>query len=358
MNSEKVVVDEHVVPAPNGARGQGSAKSLTRTSTVASQVGIWEVCYGNLGRNVHIKKSELAKLKIIDGEVESVLELIEKFQSADLRFRVPLKIMQAVLVSNVERTIQNRVSECVAFALAKYANLGEFVSWPLKDQEITLKEILRVVKSHSTEENFGEDFQVNVLKCFALLMVAGGRWDIDRFASELSANIWQADSKISNRTFEAATLSESTQHNALEILEKRFRMAKQTQERELDQRAKREAEILSGLEVANQQLGKASEDIHRLEGQNAELVKANAELVDELKSERLNATINRSHFADDFETLRGEVLRNLTSQIGLLSDGVQALKAGHHAIAEEYVDRAIRSINKEVQRLGEQEVGA
>ena len=61
--------------------------------------------------------------------------------------------------------------------------------------------------------------------------------------------------------------------------------------------------------------------------------------------------MDKSHLADDYEVLRTQVIRRLSAQVGLLRDGLHALRNGRTGVAEEFLDRSLTAIEGEVTRL-------
>jgi type II secretory pathway predicted ATPase ExeA len=115
-------------------------------------------------------------------------------------------------------------------------------------------------------------------------------------------------------------------------------------EDEARRRADEEGRYRNAIEQADHRIDSLSETLSQRE---AELAALRASLAEEVQK----GDVSRSHLTDDFETLRGEVLRRLTDQVDLMSDGLHALRAGHTSIADEYVDRALRAITAEASRL-------
>ncbi len=62
--------------------------------------------------------------------------------------------------------------------------------------------------------------------------------------------------------------------------------------------------------------------------------------------------IRMSHTIDDLATDLGKLRRTVSQQVDLLTDGLDALRAGRYAVAEEFMERARDSLAK---RLAEQE---
>jgi uncharacterized phage infection (PIP) family protein YhgE len=82
------------------------------------------------------------------------------------------------------------------------------------------------------------------------------------------------------------------------------------------------------------------------------------QLESRLRDEQEQASIARSHHADDYEILRTQIVRQLSKQANLLGDGLHALRNGRHEIADEFVDRALTAITGEVASLRQQDLGS
>lgn len=54
------------------------------------------------------------------------------------------------------------------------------------------------------------------------------------------------------------------------------------------------------------------------------------------------------HLIADLEADRASALRTLVTQMGLLTDGLHALRNGRTAVAEEFMDRAISAMSAEI----------
>jgi hypothetical protein len=64
-----------------------------------------------------------------------------------------------------------------------------------------------------------------------------------------------------------------------------------------------------------------------------------------------DTTVLRSHAVDDFEQLRTGTVRTLRTNIWLLQDGLDALRAGRTHITDEFLERALDALIAEHGRL-------
>lgn len=76
-----------------------------------------------------------------------------------------------------------------------------------------------------------------------------------------------------------------------------------------------------------------------------------AQLERELAEERERASIARSHHAADYEALRTQIVRQLDKQKLLLVDGLHAIRHGRLTVADEFVDRSLVAITREIDNL-------
>ena len=58
------------------------------------------------------------------------------------------------------------------------------------------------------------------------------------------------------------------------------------------------------------------------------------------------AKVQLARIYDRHETLKGDTFRKLGTQINNLTDGLAASQAGHHGIAEQFMDNAIRELKE------------
>lgn len=76
-----------------------------------------------------------------------------------------------------------------------------------------------------------------------------------------------------------------------------------------------------------------------------------AELERELAKEQSGRFADEMHAVNDYEVLRTQVIRLLSGQVNLLTDGLHALRNGSTAVADEFIDRVLGKIDAEVKRL-------
>jgi predicted RNase H-like nuclease (RuvC/YqgF family) len=63
--------------------------------------------------------------------------------------------------------------------------------------------------------------------------------------------------------------------------------------------------------------------------------------------------VQSSHAVDDYENLRTRVIRSIDRQLGLLEDGLHALRNGSTGVTEEYLERVIEAFVSQANSLRE-----
>ncbi|MFZ4434513.1 MAG: hypothetical protein ACOYOQ_15070, partial [Microthrixaceae bacterium] len=106
-------------------------------------------------------------------------------------------------------------------------------------------------------------------------------------------------------------------------------------------------------EQAERSLLAANEEAEQLRRRIDEHEAAIEELDRSLKSEQQARRVESSHAIDDYEQLRARVIRLLDGQLGLLEDGLHALRHGSTSVTEEFLERVIDDTVKQLGRLRE-----
>jgi hypothetical protein len=110
---------------------------------------------------------------------------------------------------------------------------------------------------------------------------------------------------------------------------------------------------LERMEIEDELLERSSR-ISVLEETLAEAEAHAASLRDDLMTEQRSRVHDRSHHVDDFETLRTRVVRLLDRQTELLADGLHALRDGSTDVTEEFVERTLAALTRELEQLRRQ----
>jgi hypothetical protein len=201
-----------------------------------------------------------------------------------------------------------------------------------------------------------ERLRVNAVTAFEMFRVLRDGWTIDRFVQDMASLVWDAPS-YRHVPKVASVLASAKSTDALSQLSRHFERLLREMERqtgnaraEATQQARRAAAAESAEAALSAQLTAEKERARELA---AEVLDLNHRLA----AEQSSRVVDKSHLVDDFEVLRTQVIRRLSSQVELLSDGLHALRNGSTNVAEEFLDRSLTAIEGELNRLKELDGG-
>lgn len=99
--------------------------------------------------------------------------------------------------------------------------------------------------------------------------------------------------------------------------------------------------------ITTDQMEIVSSEVVRLKGEISAL---RAEIADQQRQR----SVDKTHHADDYKSLRARVLRSLDKQSELLRSALHALRNERYSVADEYMERSMEAIDSERERLREQ----
>lgn len=193
----------------------------------------------------------------------------------------------------------------------------------------------------------GEQCKANAVHCLLLLFRATRGTSIERIQRHLQIGLWAPVGRryksevdmlhalLNTRDAAAASIT----HALLEkqVLEhSRNAQAARSSEERATSRASQLEEQLTGVE---EKLATAQAEADRLTNQLQQATQAHAN--------------DSAHWKDDYEKLRGQVLRRLKDELSLLDEGLQALRRDPpkvHVMVD-HAERAIDGLKMEMERL-------
>lgn len=153
---------------------------------------------------------------------------------------------------------------------------------------------------------------------------------------------WRTVAMLANARSATESLSELKRHFEALIRERETALNDAQEEVAAQfRRAGRERDIAGLLRV---ELAHEKEQVDSLKMRVVELER-------DLEKEQSGRFADGMHAVDDYEVLRTQVIRLLSGQVNLLTDGLHALRNGSTAVADEFVDRVLSKIDAEVKRL-------
>lgn len=359
---------------PARTRNTGSAGEGLPKPQMASIEDLIRSAYESRARLLELSKGELRKLPVDDAEIASQSALVAELAPKDPVLAVPFKLLQYVAWQGVDlRRAQDVESARVLIrlrdlSLVAMSHHPVFATWtdqladPSREPTLTsqyLREeacVLDPAKLGLTGEEFKQaarDRLVrNTVACFGLLRSLQCEWTPARFIDDSYEFCWRYEvpsaasrerivgTIAATRDLEVLGLVADNYTSRIDGLDRRVAEL----ERQLEAAGNREARLKDQLEEAANTAGAANT---RAEAFSADIVR----LKKELAAEQDNRVVDKSHMADDYETLRTRIIRRLGGEIDLLTDGLHALRNGSTGVAEEFLDRSLLALTREVEQL-------
>jgi hypothetical protein len=350
------------LPQEERDEGQPKAGSPSRPSNVAELI---EAAYAASSK-FKLKASEVSELEgslALDDSGSVEHDRIVTLAANDLTLRGLANFLTPISQhASLKSRLRDRVSDLATAALWQHTIFKDLSSQPLTPgglPDVSAKRIWQVVpgvaKRLGQSESQGKTLRTNAVTVFVLLRVIRGDWTLEDVASELGQTLWSVRPEATKRAVVAAAillgageydvptrLGTLHERAALEARKVEVRLSKTEAANNLNFRRARDAE------------DRVAELDREAIALQAELTASREQIVQfksRLKQEQEQGSVARSHHADDYEVLRTQIVRQLSRQTDLLSDGLHALRNNRHDVAEEFVDRALTAITREVASL-------
>lgn len=366
------------VVAPTGGDTQASGaaeeapapKSKAKPKPVITTVEeLLTFAYESNARLLEFSKEALKKLPIADEDIPSQSVLIASLAPADPTMSAPFKLLQFVARQGVELGrpgdggLAPALNRLVKLAIVALGHNPLFRVW--LDQLVDPRNQPSLGTQHLREEARRLDIErlgmtsvdrqrllKNATVCLGLLRSLQREWTLDQFLDELYASVWQYEAPEAAGVERAAgEVGASRDLAVLGIVGSNYLARIARLERRISQLERDAASASSRETRLRQELASASD---REEAASARATAFSAEVVrlqKELAAERDNRVVDKSHMTDDYETLRTRIIRRLGGEIDLLSDGLHALRNGAPTVAEEFLDRSLLALTREVEQL-------
>ncbi|MBX7136196.1 MAG: hypothetical protein K1X67_26295 [Fimbriimonadaceae bacterium] len=364
-------------------------KPVEKPSTIAD---LFKYAYRETaaGRKVNLAR-DLWDLSTTPDASSQEIALVRELAAADPLLDALANILTDVADIDLKDSVRERILELavVAFASHKlFENRLERLVDPRAEPHLTAAEISSAARSFAFEELDKEEslavsgtkrerLRINAVIAFELFRVLRDKWPKNRFIADLCELVWRAPSRFppprqKPDTYGLRDGQRDTEHrgdwrsiamlaNARSATDALSELVRHFETRLQDQDKK----IHAALDEASAQSRRAERERAEADSLKAELKEKNTQIdrlesgVSELKSrlekEQSGRFADEIHAVNDYETLRAQVVRQLSGQVNLLSDGLHALRNGSPEVADEFVDRALTKIEAEVKRLKELE---
>lgn len=351
------------LPQPKPDTDSKKKKTVERPQTVAA---LFQYAYGEAaGRKLNLAR-DLSYLNVDPDSLQEETDLVRRLAAEDPFLAVPPNLLADVADLQIKSPARQRIFELVLVALATHKLFEgrlERLADPQLEPALTAHEISSAARTFtfdplSEEKKLErrtakrEQLRVNSVTAFELFRVLRDGWTTDQFIEDMCALVWVGPSQRAPRGVALlATVRGAT--DALSQLARHFEVRLRQEKRETSDALERVAAQQLRAETAEERVRALTAAIETEKSRGDEQQAQAVKLAQLLETEQSRRFVDTSHAADDYEILRAQVIRQLSAQVNLLSDGLHALRNGSTAVAEEFVDRALNKIDAEVKRLKE-----
>jgi hypothetical protein len=367
--------------APEAKKNRDSPKAHPKPN-IATVEELLRFSYESKSRLLDLAQDMLRKLPIAGDEAPAQNELITSLALTDPTLGVTYKLLQCVARQGVDirplEEVDKRESEVIYLArvlrrlvelsLISMSRHPVFSAWtdqlvnPSREPKLSCRlfrdEARKVdaTRLGLADDQFkpadSERLVRNAVACFGLLRVIQHEWTIDEYIDQSYEFAWKPDTSGSAiRERIASTIAASRDLEVLGLVagNYRARVSRLDErvaelERHVESAANREARRALQLQESIDQAQSADARAHAF---SADIVRLQKELV----AERDKRVVDKSHMADDYETLRTRIIRRLSGEVDLLTDALHAMQNGSPSVAEEFLDRSVMALNREVEQL-------
>lgn len=352
-------------PEATDAKTQPTARKSSLRFTPKTVLELIEHAYAGGGKKLSLA-ADLTSLEADASQAEAEMHQLRKLAASDPLLAVPPQVLIALASVKTEYTARQQILKLMLAALADHPvflayrkQLFEPDAEPRLDAR-NVSDATQVVTyltlgykdSKSFTADNREKMRANAVMSFALLRVLRDRWPLEWFAESMSALVWNAPAPGTAQEAVAVLVS-GRRSDALSQLARHFEGKLAEAGRKLQETEGTAAFQARRASLAEEQQRALSAELDAERQHVADFTSQVAALKDSLEAERGNRGVDHSHHVDDYETLRTRVLRQLSEQADLLADGLHALRHERLAVADEFVDRALTAIKKEVAHVRE-----
>ncbi|MFJ8046798.1 hypothetical protein [Streptomyces luteogriseus] len=361
--------------APATEKGTQRAKSKTKPKPIITSIEeLLTFAYESNARLLEISREDLKKLAITDEGIASQSALVESLAPTDPTLSAPFKLLQYAARQGVPlkraedgglAPALNRLVDLAVVALGHSPVFGGRVDQlvdPRKDPQLSIEHVRAAAQRVADELGAAAPKQFkaadserlvrHAIACYGLLRALQREWTLDQFIDASYDSLWRYEAPEAAGLERAASqVGASSDHKVLGIVGANYlariaRLERQVTHLESEAVATRNRETRLRNELSTVEEREQSA-LARADAFSADVVR----LQKELAAERDNRVVDKSHMADDYETLRTRIIRRLGGEIDLLTDGLHALRNGAPDVAEEFLDRSLLALAREVEQL-------
>ena len=354
----------------------GSKQTDVKPGEITTVEGLLRYAYGQKGKRFSIPDAVFetiaARPQPDPFEPDPCRAVIDELVPHDPLMAVPTRILIVVDDADPPSHLRRRLVELIGLALARHRVMrAEIVQSAIDGPAEDFGEVFATIRrsiDRLTPEQVGiggtelkstdkAKIVINTTLSLALLAAVRDRWSSDRFVQCLYEHLWTADIARSGLRRQRALIADSRTPDVLRIVAEVF--DKQVHRARADATESRgEADrALARAFDADAEVGLRDRQLKEAATQIASLETTVAHLQSQISDEQRSRVVDRSLHVDDYETLRTRLYRTLSKQTDLLSDGLHALRNNSLGVTEEFLERAILSLDKEIEQLKPREDG-
>lgn len=373
------LVADDTEPTNRSAEKSRVSQSKKRTPRkrqphVESVEDLLKYAYESKARLLELSKESLKKIPITNDDIAAEGALISSLASTDPTLAKPFKLLQYVARQGVDLKraedieLAHALRRLVELSIVAMSNHPVFRGWAdqLLDPHMTPQLSSRLVRDEARRtdaDRLGlapdqfksadrERLVNNAVACYGLLRALQREWNLTQYIDESYDSVWKHEvPEAASLERAVGTIGASRDLDVLGIVAANYstRVAQLDRqiaqlEHELDAAKNREARLSEEVRSA---IDREQAATARVEALSADIV----HLKKELAAEHDNRVVDKSHMADDYENLRTRIIRRLSGEVDLLTDGLHALRNDAPSVAEEFLDRSLLALTREIERL-------
>lgn len=371
-DSTDPAVIEHDFPVvhPSDDGVVAMAPSELKANQLSSVDDLVRFAYQQGGKRLSLPGAVVRRIsadaKLDDDAAEPLFTLVDELVETDRMLAVPPRVLAFAASAKPAIHLRRRLENAMATALRRHPmfdvrRLRDVLDSSPEDFDSVL-DGLREAAKRMTPERLGVDAEslkpsqrnklyVNATLSLTLLLALRDGWPEERVADVLYRRLWRDSVDPVDRLAAIGAMADARDGAALAVLGRVLDRQRRDAER-LAHDAQSDAErAFQRAMTADAEVVERDDKIRILEQRSDDLVREIDALRESLTAAERSRVHDRSHHVDDYEALRTRIVRVLDKQVELLSDGLHAFREGASEVTEEFTDRTIAALNRELAQL-------
>ena len=378
--------NEQRPPDPAEAPDAAHAGAPSKAGKMASVSELFEFAYSLKGKQVRVPQKVLKDIGLTSSAEQFIddrlREQVASLIATDPLLAVPPRLLVALEERSPTRLFKLRIARLIAAGLRGHPLFApippnvesEESRTPFADQTDyeALSAQIRIRTSDITAAELGlerdsmkpterDRLRANAITSVALIASTIEEWNDDRLVEHLQRHLWRDAMAKPGSLRPRVAVTDSSAPEALGIVAQVFldraekaNRAAAAAEREATVAVSRSENLLARAAAADEEGKRLRSVIDRNRAEISDLQDQIRALNAQIDAERRDRVIDRSHHIDDYEVLRTRIMRTLGKQVDLLSDGLHAVRHQSYSVTEEYIERALDSLSKELHQLNDE----